>query len=74
MDIEHKRWRYEDLDQEQMEMHRRYHSGQLEREMIAANKAFGHGWGVPSFLSIEEMASFEYEFNSYQQKPRVTTG
>ena len=59
MDIEHKRWRYEDLNQEQMEMHRRYHSGQLEREMIAANKAFGHGWGVPSSLSIEQMASFE---------------
>ena len=50
---------YWDMTEWEMELHQRFHSGKLLREMVAANKAFGHGSGVEKSLSIEEMAALE---------------
>ena len=37
-----------------------YDSGRLERTMFQANQAFGHGRGVPTGLSLNELAVIEF--------------
>ena len=37
-----------------------YDNGSLEATMIQANEAFGHGRGVPTGLSLNELAVVEY--------------
>ena len=56
MTIEFGRRRYEDLNEDEQELHRVFHTGQLTRQMIAANKEYGHGLGAPDSLSIEQIA------------------
>ena len=51
---------YKVLDERQIELHRKYHTGILHAERTAANKAFAHG--VPETLSLEQMAHMNYQF------------
>ena len=62
MAIEETQLQYEDLDEYEQEMHQRFHTGQLKREMIDANKEYGHGLGAPKSPSIEQMAHISVEF------------
>ena len=60
--VEDKTRKYETLNWWEQDLHHRFHTGRLEREMIAANRAFGHGAGVEKSLSIEQMAALELSF------------
>jgi len=57
--------KYGTLNSWEQDLHRRFHSGLLEREMTDANKAFGHGTGVEKSLSIEQMAAQELSFTDH---------
>ena len=57
--VEDQTRKYDTLNWWEQDLHQRFHSGRLEREMIAANKAFGHGAGVEKSLSIEQLATLE---------------
>ena len=55
-DIEYSKRLYEDFNEQERELHRRFHSGYLLRAMIAANQKYGHGQGAPQSLSMEQLA------------------
>ena len=57
--VEDQTRKYDTLNWWEQDLHQRFRSGRLEREMIAANRAFGHGAGVEKSLSIEQMAALE---------------
>ena len=44
---------YHDLKDWEKGLHQQFHTGKLERQMIAANRDFGHGVGVEQALTIE---------------------
>ena len=50
---------YWDLDKEERVLHYLFRAGQLKKEMIDANREFGHGRGVAEPLFIEQMANFQ---------------
>ena len=54
--IEYSKRSYEEFDEWEQEMHRRFHTGALLREMWEANKRHGYGQGAPKSLSMEELA------------------
>ena len=47
----------ENLDFDEQEMYRHFRSGHLWKEMVFANKAFGHGLGAKEAVSVEQLAS-----------------
>ena len=51
--IEDGTMRYDTLNEWEKDLHQRFHTGQLERQMIEENRNFGHGVGVDQSLSIE---------------------
>ena len=50
---------YWDLDEEGRVLHYLFRTGQLKKEMIDANREFGHGRRITEPLSIERMAKLE---------------
>ena len=55
---------YDDLNWWEKELHQRFHTGRLKREMIEANKEFGNGIGVEKMLSVEQLALLELSFKN----------
>ena len=51
---------YDSCSHAQQKLIEDYDSGRLEATMIQANQAFGHGRGVPTGLSLNELAVIEY--------------
>ena len=51
---------YEDLDENEQEFHRRFHTDELKQEMIAADQEYGYGLGAPEAASIEQVAHLAY--------------
>ena len=51
--IEDGTMRYDTLNEWEKDLHQRFHTGQLERQMIEENSKFGDGVGVDQSLSIE---------------------
>ena len=45
--------RHDTLKEWEKDLHQQFHTGQLKRQMINANRNFGHGVGVDQSLSIE---------------------
>ena len=56
---------YNDLNWWEKDLHQRFHSRRLEREMIEANEEFGNGIGVETTLSVEQLAQLELSFTNY---------
>ena len=54
--IEYSKRSYEEFDEWEQEMHRRFHTGALLREMREANKRYGYGQGAPKSLLMEQLA------------------
>ena len=51
---------YDSCSHAQQKLIEDYDNGSLEATMIQANEAFGHGRGVPTGLSLNELAVVEY--------------
>lgn len=47
------------LNSWERDLHQQFHSGKLQRQMVAANKAFGQSVGVETSLPIEQMAALQ---------------
>ena len=56
---------HDTLERWEQELHQRFHSGALRREMMKANEAFGHGVGVEKSLSIEQMETLEISWQGH---------
>jgi len=56
---------YDSCSHERQKLIEDYDSGKLEATMIQANEAFGHGRGVPTGLSLNELAVVEYTLRKH---------
>ena len=64
-DINHGLREYADINEQEEELHQQFHSGRLERQMIEADKEFGHGQGTQQSMSTEQLANFAFEFKRH---------
>jgi len=64
LSIKKKQREYDTLTTWEKRLHEKFHTGLLLRQMIAANRAFGHGQGVDKTLSIEQTKLF---WNGYHE-------